>query len=284
MLLSRPAKNSVLTPFIEAFWACEGNQPHELEQVLPHGRLQLLINLDRDALTQYGPDGRVHQQTWGAAVQGPALTPVVIDRAEQNSICGVVFSPGGVSPCLRVPVSEIGSDLVALDDLDWINGRLLRERLLCVNDPHARLDLLESVFLQTLPVTDTWDRIALEAAGFLAQGWLVDAVTRHFETTPQTLITRFRERTGMTPKTFSRIERFQRIVRTKPSSWADAAFEAGFADQPHMVREFRRFSGMTPSQYKAQFPKCMHGLLIAAARQARGDALPTMPMRWNHRR
>ena len=35
---------------------------------------------------------------------------------------------------------------------------------------------------------------------------------------------------------------------------------------------------------KAQFPKCMHGLLIAAARQARGDALPTMPMRWNHRR
>ena len=34
----------------------------------------------------------------------------------------------------------------------------------------------------------------------------------------------------------------------------------------------------------AQFPKCMHGLLIAAARQARGDALPTMPMRWNHRR
>ena len=34
----------------------------------------------------------------------------------------------------------------------------------------------------------------------------------------------------------------------------------------------------------AQFPKCMHGLLIAAASQARGDALPTMPMRWNHRR
>ena len=35
---------------------------------------------------------------------------------------------------------------------------------------------------------------------------------------------------------------------------------------------------------KAQFPNCMHGLLIAAARQARGDALPTMPMRWNHLR
>ena len=36
--------------------------------------------------------------------------------------------------------------------------------------------------------------------------------------------------------------------------------------------------------FLAQFPNCMHGLLIAAARQARGDALPTMPMRWNHLR
>ena len=46
----------------------------------------------------------------------------------------------------------------------------------------------------------------------------------------------------------------------------------------------REQSGRLLDILKAQFPKCMHGLLIAAARQARGDALPTMPMRWNHRR
>ena len=44
-----------------------------------------------------------------------------------------------------------------------------------------------------------------------------------------------------------------------------------------------KLEGVMPIR-KAQFPKCMHGLLIAAARQARGDALPTMPMRWNHLR
>ena len=53
---------------------------------------------------------------------------------------------------------------------------------------------------------------------------------------------------------------------------------AKFGDKKlDFLRRFRPFK-------KAQFPKCMHGLLIAAARQARGDALPTMPMRWNHRR
>ena len=46
-----------------------------------------------------------------------------------------------------------------------------------------------------------------------------------------------------------------------------------------------KFMGDKIPCYKmAQFPNCMHGLLIAAARQARGDALPTMPMRWNHLR
>ena len=56
----------------------------------------------------------------------------------------------------------------------------------------------------------------------------------------------------------------------------------GFFRRRHQVKasvtEFCRVMA------EAQFPKCMHGLLIAAARQARGDALPTMPMRWNHRR
>ena len=65
---------------------------------------------------------------------------------------------------------------------------------------------------------------------------------------------------------------------------ADCACEAAWAIQ-HPEIPFRVSN--SPVEFRlgmAQFPKCMHELLIAAARQARGDALPTMPMRWNHRR
>ena len=82
------------------------------------------------------------------------------------------------------------------------------------------------------------------------------------------------------------------------AGWQSGAFKCGPRDRwvgwkrgiqfarLHLISNNTRFlilgePGCFP---KAQFPKCMHGLLIAAARQARGDALPTMPMRWNHRR
>jgi AraC-like DNA-binding protein len=29
-------------------------------------------------------------------------------------------------------------------------------------------------------------------------------------------------------------------------SWARIAAESGYADQPHLIREFRRFTGTTP--------------------------------------
>ncbi|HNX59868.1 MAG TPA: helix-turn-helix domain-containing protein, partial [Spirochaetota bacterium] len=59
------------------------------------------------------------------------------------------------------------------------------------------------------------------------------------------------ELTGFNVKTVARIVRFQNFIRhyrsTSESSFSDAAYEAGFSDQAHMIREFRSFSGKTPS-------------------------------------
>ena len=77
---------------------------------------------------------------------------------------------------------------------------------------------------------------------------------------------------------------------TRPKGGTGGTFSVGYVAADDTGEEFflkatdiglLRIEGV---KSKAQFPKCMHGLLIAAARQARGDALPTMPMRWNHRR
>ena len=254
LLLSRPPRNKCLASVIEAFWTCETAHAHELERVLPNGRVQLFINLQQDGLHQYNADGSVRQRASAAVVQGPALTPVMIDRAEQRSLCGVLFSPGGAFPFFRVPISEIGTGLVDLDCLLWDGADSLRERLFTAREPHLRLDLLEAVFLNNPPVLQNWDTVVRDATGLLRQGWHVRNVVDHFDTTPQTLIARFRERTGMSPKTYSRIERFQHLVcnRSATLSWADAALDAGFADQSHMVREFKRFGEITPTEYRPQ--------------------------------
>jgi AraC-like DNA-binding protein len=41
----------------------------------------------------------------------------------------------------------------------------------------------------------------------------------------------------------------QRVARQRPGDWAQAAVEAGYADQSHLIHEFKRLAGITPTAY-----------------------------------
>ena len=57
----------------------------------------------------------------------------------------------------------------------------------------------------------------------------------------------------MTPKLFSRIQRFQQtrtLIQHHPAiNWADLAVDLGYFDQSHFIREFLEFSGLSPTDY-----------------------------------
>jgi len=63
----------------------------------------------------------------------------------------------------------------------------------------------------------------------------------------------FKSEVGMTPKLFSRIQRFQQtrtFIQHNPSiKWADIAVDLGYFDQSHFIREFVEFSGLSPTEY-----------------------------------
>ncbi|GAA0542872.1 AraC family transcriptional regulator [Chitinophaga japonensis] len=57
---------------------------------------------------------------------------------------------------------------------------------------------------------------------------------------------------GDNAKTFSKVVRFQNILRAKPSSQSlrknKLFFDAGYYDQAHFIKEFRNFYGVTPGK------------------------------------
>jgi len=74
------------------------------------------------------------------------------------------------------------------------------------------------------------------------------------------LLGRFREHTGLPPKVFARILRFQRAaaLMTRPGgpSLCEIALDCGYYDQAHLNRDFREFSGRTPTELMAaRLPK-----------------------------
>ncbi len=55
----------------------------------------------------------------------------------------------------------------------------------------------------------------------------------------------------MAPKLYSRVARFEAALESKMRApglrWTDIAHDLGYHDQTHMVHDFRKLSGSTPS-------------------------------------
>ena len=79
----------------------------------------------------------------------------------------------------------------------------------------------------------------------------MSAIARRLGCSPRQLERLFAAGVGLSPKELSRIARFQSLLRLAgrepAASWADLAVRGGYADQAHLVREFKAFSGATPT-------------------------------------
>ena len=65
----------------------------------------------------------------------------------------------------------------------------------------------------------------------------------------------FTEQVGLSPRTLSRILRMRHLLDHidvhRTLAWTDMAADLGWFDQAHLIRDFLRHTGVTPTQYAA---------------------------------
>jgi AraC-like DNA-binding protein len=142
----------------------------------------------------------------------------------------------------------------------WADAtRLLGARLSSAEELVGRRawDALAEVFDRVLmEEVGRWKAVAsgAEVVGpFLDGRRPTGAVAREADASSRQVERRVRALTGTSPKRLACLARFQ---RARDAIWADPAVElarlaaaAGYADQPHMTREFRRYAGQTPARF-----------------------------------
>jgi len=74
---------------------------------------------------------------------------------------------------------------------------------------------------------------------------------------------RFQAATGLAPKAYADVQRVRRalILSLDDPDWAGIAEEAGFADQPHLIRDIRERFGAPPRQVRGYIGGIRHELL-----------------------
>jgi AraC-like DNA-binding protein len=191
-----------------------------------------------------------------AFVKGPHHAHLVPEGDCAASYVEVRLSPLSGYTLLGVPLNALHGRIVDLRGLLGADGRRLAEALREARTWRERFTLLDQHLLDRL---DTGPRPSPEVVRALrrlaATGGTVRIGTLAEEVgwSHKHLITRFTQQVGLTPKAAARLVRFDRVLRRLDlpgaPGWERIAAEAGYADQSHLVREFRTFTGVTPTAY-----------------------------------
>jgi AraC-like DNA-binding protein len=76
---------------------------------------------------------------------------------------------------------------------------------------------------------------------------------RRYRVSARQLQNHFKQHTGMTIKSFSKIIRLDNVRKMKSAknriSLTELCYEFGYCDQSHMIKDFKQITGLTPSLY-----------------------------------
>ena len=250
-----------LSDFVALFWSYEGHDPpHAKERLLPTGTTELVINLRGDTLRIYDQQNTDQFKSFGASmICGTHSEFFVIDTADQASIMGVAFKPGGAFPFFNLPADELHNTHVSLDTLWRAEASFLREELLETATLETKFRVLEQALLAQAArplARHPAVTFALKELHSVPHTRTISDVTEQIGLSARRFIQVFREEVGLTPKLYYRVRRFQEVLhligKERQVEWADIALTCGYFDQAHFIHDFRAFSGLNPTTYLAQ--------------------------------
>lgn len=258
--LSKPS--APLSQLIQCFWYWEGAPAtHTKERLMPTGEAAIIFNLRDEPIRIFDWKNLDRFESFGHAVlAGARSEPFAIDTLQQERVFGIQFRAGGSFPFFRPPSSEVENRSLSLDCVWNAAASTMRERLLEAESVPAMFAVAEEVLTQQLvrPL-ELHPAVAFAARRFSARphtatvGDVLDDIGLSHRRFSQL----FHDQTGLTPKAFCRVRRFQRVLRfihaADEVEWTRVALDCGYYDQAHFIHDFQSFSGFTPTAYTASF-------------------------------
>ncbi|GAA2653902.1 helix-turn-helix domain-containing protein [Paractinoplanes durhamensis] len=223
---------------------------------LPSPYLTLIFTMDDPLDVAAHPDPRQAPGRYDSLVGGLHLTPALLTHPGRQSGVQVALRPLGCRALFGMPAAELaGLDLDAVAVLGAPMVAEIRDRLCSASSWPGRFAVLDDVLgrqLRPLPA-GVAPEVVHACRRLLGGDVPVGAVAGEVGWSARYLTDRFRAEIGLRPKEAARVARFDRARRAlRPAArLADIAAGHGFADQSHLVREFKAFAGCTPSRWLA---------------------------------
>lgn len=230
-----------------AYWRVSGDGSSvPSPAILPDAAVELVFNYGDPVELRSGAGVRLQASR---SVVGLLSRGVGLQYGKMVQMFGVRFHPAHAARCLGVAATALADDITALAHLSPdLDARLAQ--LDALDDPSE----IERILVTHIRQASAADPVVVRAVDRLLasdQPVPVVGLARELAISPRHLSRRFVHVVGVRPKLLERLARFARTWRDAtmgpPLTWAELALANGYADQAHLIREFRAFGAEPPA-------------------------------------
>ncbi|MDN5287840.1 MAG: hypothetical protein JWR38_4114 [Mucilaginibacter sp.] len=249
--------SDILKPYVRHYYIFESDSSAEFEDaVFPSGDMEAIFNLG--------------EGTWESSVEnkfiktpkielwGQVTKPLAIRSKGKHTMLGIKFFTHSASYFFNDEIGVFNDQISDLGDLMGSPVRILHAQLLETKDQDKRIALIETFLLKKLIDNEKKSFKVDKVANILtsikknpAENNLSNIASKH-GITPRYLHKLIYQHTGLSPSSFNKINRFQfslKLIAKNNQPFTSIAYDCGYFDQSHFIRDFKSFTGVTPSVY-----------------------------------
>ncbi|MEO6549746.1 MAG: helix-turn-helix transcriptional regulator [Ferruginibacter sp.] len=239
-----------LRPFIKTYKIIE-SQDEIVNRVLPNTSLAIAFRVKGQTNYILGFN---HEHLPTSTISGLRKTVRLINYCNDTITIVVLFKETGASAFFRQPLYELFEESVSLDNyIPKQKVLLVEEKLAEALNNNQRIDIIEQFLISQLCNFKTDHLIANAVDKIYSMKGIVKIkeLANTLYISNDSFEKRFRKIAGTTPKQFSSIVRMKSVISQKQQNQniADIAFNAGYFDQPNFNKDFKLFTGQTPTDF-----------------------------------
>jgi AraC-like DNA-binding protein len=258
-----------LSPFIECIWLLKSHTDYfnKRELIIPGGRIEMIFNLGDGVEWIDSQTGTAVRANTGAYLLGPRNRPFFVEHQGAVHVIGVRFRHGGLSAMTPMPMTLLMNAVISADH---VFGREIHPLVSMLADDHddpgmiAVIEDFLAIKLQEDPEMQGNLRLISWVKDAASVTSSVNILSENTGVHYKKLERIFARYTGYNPKNFSRVIRFYKAakqIHKAPRALTGVGLNNGYYDQSHFIRDFKAFTGKSPSQFSLENPTIANLLL-----------------------
>lgn len=247
-----------LSDFIKCFWTLEEEaEPNpEPQRVVPDGCMELIFHYG-DLYRQYFENGTSIIQP-RCFVFGQISSYIEIAPTGKTGIIAARFLPEGLQSFIDIPVSELDNKAVELATVFGDYATTLERDVSNATNNESRKSIIEQFLVNRLTDPKNVDSITKSCVQAIidsgGQVGVMELANKH-QVNRRNIERKFVAQVGMSPKQLARVVRLQSAIRMLDQkqfpNLTSLAYENGYFDQAHFIKDFKEFTGISPKSFYA---------------------------------